>query len=581
MQNDIIKEITSGKIKLITEVIKLKEKRKIPIGTSDFREIIKKNGYYVDKTLLIDKILQDELIKVKLFTRPRRFGKTLNLSMLKHFFNIRTAEENRELFKGLKVEKTETMKEFGKYPVISLSFKDIKDSTGEESIRTFCNMVSNLYIENDFVKEILRNHEKKEYEAVEKGEEANYKLAIKNLIKYMSRYYGKEVILLIDEYDIPLIEAYVKGYYDEVIDFYRIVFQGALKDTEGLKIGILTGITRIAKENIFSGLNNLAVYSVLGKKYEEFFGFTEEEVEEALKEYEIEDSLEEAGKWYDGYNFNGRSIYNPWSIINYLENKELAPYWINTSENRLIFDSLKRFSGKETLENLENLFNGETVSVSIDERVVFKNLKNTNELWNLMLSSGYLTVKEQVKKFRAEIYELRIPNFEIETFFGKMFLNEFITENEYKFYNVMGGLHEGNTDEFEKKFKEFVFDTVSFNEKDREGLAHGLMIGISATMKYSHYTKSEREAGTGKYEVYLEPKDKKGYGYIIETKVVKDIRDRNNISGTLKKESETAVRQIKENAYYSELMERDIKNIRLIGIAFYGKRLEMTVEKIR
>ena len=315
--------------------------KRIPIGLSDFKHLIEEDFYYFDKTKFIDEIIKDGA-QVKLFTRPRRFGKTLNMSMLKYFFDIRNNEENRKLFNDLDIEKSKYIDEQGKYPTILISLKSIKGNTWNDSLEQLKILIRELYEEFNYIRDSLSKSEVRIFDDIWfKKENGEYTNALKNLTTFLYKYYKKEVVLLIDEYDIPLITAYKYGYYDEAINFYKIFLGESLKTNQYLKIGVLTGIIRVIKAGIFSDLNNLKVYSILNKEYSEFFGFTENDVIEALKYFNIEYELPEVKSWYDGYRFGNSELYNPWSILNFLQSKELEPYWVGTSENFLIKNVLK------------------------------------------------------------------------------------------------------------------------------------------------------------------------------------------------------------------------------------------------
>ena len=393
--------------------------KRIPIGIENFKEIVTGDFYYVDKTKYIDELIYDGS-KVKLFTRPRRFGKTLNMSVLKYFFDIRNNEENRKLFNGLDIEKSKYIDEQGKYPTILISLKSIKEDTWKGSFEQIKILIRELYEEFNYIRDSLSESELKIFDDIWfKRENGEYTNSLKNLTKFLYKYYKKEVILLIDEYDIPLITAYKYGYYDEVINFYKIFLGEALKTNQYLKMGVLTGIIRVIKAGIFSDLNNLKVYSILNKEYSEFFGFTENDVIEALKYFNIEYELPEVKSWYDGYRFGNSELYNPWSILNFLQSKELEPYWVGTSENFLIKNILKEATSS-TNDILEKLFNGDDVEEAISGTSDLSILMDSEEVWELLLFSGYLTVKEKIDN---GIYSLRLPNKEIKNLFKKEFIN--------------------------------------------------------------------------------------------------------------------------------------------------------------
>ena len=314
----------------------MKKKKKLPIGISNFKDIIEKNYYYFDKTKFIEDILEDGA-QVKLFTRPRRFGKTLNMSMLKYFFDVRNKEENRKLFENLEVSKSEYFGEQGNYPVISISFRNYDKENWETGFRTIKTTIANMYAENKFLMDSLDKRELQKFEDIwlEK-DDGDWEGSLRNLVQYLYEYYGKKVVVLIDEYDQPIIDSYIKGYYDKAISFFKSFYGLVLKDNEYLEMGVMTGILRVAKENIFSGLNNLEVHTILDSEFTEYFGIMENEVEDSLKDFDLEYELIDVQKWYNGYLFGEMNVYNPWSIINFLKRGKLKPYWVNTSGNGLI-----------------------------------------------------------------------------------------------------------------------------------------------------------------------------------------------------------------------------------------------------
>ena len=335
----------------------MKKKKKLPIGISNFKDIIEKNYYYFDKTKFIEDILEDGA-QVKLFTRPRRFGKTLNMSMLKYFFDVRNKEENRKLFENLEISKSEDFEEQGNYPVISISFRNYDKENWETGFRIIKTTIANVYAENKFLMDSLDKRELQKFEDIwlEK-DEGDWEGSLRNLVQYLYEYYGKKVVVLIDEYDQPIIDSYIKGYYDKAISFFKSFYGLVLKDNEYLEMGVMTGILRVAKENIFSGLNNLKVHTILDDKFTEYFGVVETEVVQALEDFDLEYELDDVQKWYTGYLFGDKKVYNPWSIINFLSDKKLRPYWVNTSGNGLIrlyleklkndiFDDFSKFRSK-------------------------------------------------------------------------------------------------------------------------------------------------------------------------------------------------------------------------------------------
>lgn len=537
--------------------------KRLAIGIDDFRKIIKEDCYYVDKTKFIADVLQDAS-NVKLFTRPRRFGKTLNMSMLKYFFDVRESEENRKLFNGLDIEKSKYIDEQGKYPTILISLKSIKYETWEESLEQLKSLISNLYNEFEYIRESLNESEIELFNDIwfkkENGEYAN---SLKNLTSFLYKYYKKEVILLIDEYDIPLITAHKYGYYDEIINFYKIFLGEALKTNQYLKMGVLTGIIRVIRTGIFSDLNNLKVYSILEKKYSDFFGFTEEEVKEALQFFDIEEELVNVKYWYDGYKFGDSELYNPWSIINFLDGRELKNYWVGTSENFLIKNILEN-STSRTNEILEKLFNEEKVEEAITGTSDLSILMDSKEVWELLLFSGYLTVKEKIDE---DIYSLKLPNMEIKKLFKKEFINVHFGISLFR--KTMEALKSLKFNDFEKYFQEIMLKSTSNWDTSKEAFYHGLSLGMLSYLDNDYYVTSNFEAGFGRYDVVLEPKNKNNRAFILEFKVTDD-------ENKLEKLSEEAIKQIEEKRYDINLKSRGIKEITFVGIAFYGKKLKVS-----
>ena len=537
--------------------------KRLAIGIDDFRKIIKEDCYYVDKTKFIEAVLEDAS-NVKLFTRPRRFGKTLNMSMLKYFFDVRDSEENRKLFNGLGIEKSKYIDEQGKYPTILISLKSIKYETWEESLEQLKSLVSNLYNEFEYIRECLNESEIELFNDIwfkkENGEYAN---SLKNLTSFLYKYYKKEVILLIDEYDIPLITAHKYGYYDEIINFYKIFLGEALKTNQYLKMGVLTGIIRVIKTGIFSDLNNLKVYSILEKKYSEFFGFTEEEVKKALQYFNIEEELANVKYWYDGYKFGNSELYNPWSIINFLDGRELKNYWVGTSENFLIKNILEN-STSRTNEILDKLFNEEEVEEAITGTSDLSILMDSKEVWELLLFSGYLTVKE---KLDDDIYSLKLPNMEVKKLFKKEFINVHFGISLFR--KTMEALKNLNFNDFEKYFQEIMLKSTSNWDTSKEAFYHGLSLGMLSYLDNDYYVTSNFEAGFGRYDVVLEPKNRNNRAFILEFKVAE-------AENKLEKLSKEAIKQIEEKKYDINLKSKEIKEITSVGIAFYGKKLKVS-----
>ena len=540
--------------------------KKIPIGVENFKEIISNDFYYIDKTKSIEDILNDGS-KVKLFTRPRRFGKTLNMSTLKYFFDIQNADENRKLFNGLDIEKSEYFSEQGKHPVIFISMKGIKAITWKDYLYDLKILIGDLYNEFEFIRDVLNESELNSFNKIWLKEDvAEYKNALKNLTAFLYKYYKKEVILLIDEYDNPLITAHRYDFYDEALSFFKVFYGEALKTNPYLKMGIMTGIIRVIKAGIFSDLNNLRVYSILNEQYSDFFGFTQSEVKKALKDFNIEYELPDVRSWYDGYKFGNSDVYNPWSILNFLTDKKLIPYWIDTSDNYLINKTLKNASS-DTMEALQKLFSGESVEENINGNSDLSILFDEEEIWELFLFSGYLTIDEKIGEDYENVYALRLPNREVKEFFKQKFID--MNFGESLFRNTMEALKKNNIDNFEKYLQNIILKSASYYDGKNEDFYHGLILGMTLYLDRDYYVNSNRESGLGRYDVIIEPKNKNNRGYILEFKVVKDEKDLENTA-------KEAIEQIIDKKYDTSLKERGIKDITLIGIAFFGKLVKIS-----
>ena len=537
--------------------------KKLPIGIDDFKKLIEKNAYYIDKTKYIEKIL-DDISEVKLFIRPRRFGKTLNMLTLKYFFDIENKEENRKLFKNLYIEKSEYFKEQGQYPVIFISLKGLKEKTWENCFNEIKALISKLYNEFEFIKKVLNESELNIFDKIWlKKDDGEYTNALKNLTSFLYKYYKKEVILLIDEYDAPLINAYEYGYYDEAILFFKVFYGEALKTNLYLRTGIMTGIIRVIKAGIFSDLNNLKVYSILDKEYSDFFGFTQEEVKKSLEDFKIEYELPDVKSWYDGYKFGNSEVYNPWSILNFLQHKELEAYWVKTSSNFLIKEALKNVN-LDVKESLENLFNGENVEEVITGNSDLSSLLSYHDIWELLLFSGYLTIDKKIDK---KLYSLRLPNREIKELFKDEFID--ISFGESQFIKTMESLKRNKLEDFEKNLQKILLNSTSYQDTKNEDFYHGLILGMTLYLDSQYYVTSNKESGLGRYDVTIEPKNKNNKGYILEFKVTKNEED-------LEKEAKQAIEQIISKKYDISLKKRGIKDIIILGVAFCGKLVKVS-----
>ena len=549
-------------------------KKAIPIGIENFEDIIKDNYYYVDKSMLIENILVNRAA-VTLFTRPRRFGKTLNMSMIKYFFDVRNKDENRKLFEGLKIFGSEYMKEQGKYPVIFVSLKDLRADTWEGTFENLKSFISDLYAEFEDMREIMNKRDKIKFDKIFYEEEkGDYETSLKLLSNYIYKYYGKKVIILIDEYDAPIINAFDKGYYNEAINFFQVFYSSALKTNDSLKYGILTGITRIIKEGIFSGLNNLYVNTILGKNYSEYFGLLESEVIEMLDYFQMKYKTKEVKDWYNGYRFGDKEIYNPWSIINYIKEKELKAYWANVSGNTLLENMLDQ-AGEDVYTDLKRFTDGESIEKYISDGTTIKSLlSNDDEIWQLFLYSGYLTkAKEQIEIDETleytNIYNLKIPNKEIRKYFGNIFLNRFFG-TELKTSILIKALESGDIKKFEKTLGEIMVNMLSHFDLDSEmeKIYQVFMIGLVGFLMGKYEIISNNESGYGRYDLAMIPIKSNEKAYLMEFKISKTEK-----SMTLK--AEEALKQIDEKKYDTRLKARGIKNILKIGIAFYGKKVKV------
>ena len=550
------------------------EKKAIPVGIENFEDIIKDNYYYVDKSMLIEDILVNRAA-VTLFTRPRRFGKTLNMSMIKYFFDVRNKDENRKLFEGLKIFGSEYMKEQGKYPVIFVSLKDLRADTWEDTFENLKSFISDLYAEFEDMREIMNKRDKIKFDKIFYEEEkGDYETALKLLSNYIYKYYGKKVIILIDEYDAPIINAFDKGYYNEAINFFQVFYSSALKTNDSLKYGILTGITRIIKEGIFSGLNNLKVDTILNKKYSEYFGLLESEVIKMLDYFEMKYKIEEVKEWYNGYIFGDKRVYNPWSIINYVDNGEIKAYWANVSGNTLLENMLDQ-AGEDVYTDLKRFTDGESIEKYISDGTTIKSLlSNDDEIWQLFLYSGYLTkAKEQIEIDETleytNIYNLKIPNKEIRKYFGNMFLNRFFG-TELKTSILIKALESGDIKKFEKTLGEIMVNMLSHFDLDSEmeKIYQVFMIGLVGFLMGKYEIISNNESGYGRYDLAMIPIKSNEKAYLMEFKISKTEKGM-----TLK--AEEALKQIDEKKYDTRLKARGIKNILKIGIAFYGKKVKV------
>ncbi len=545
-------------------------KKKLGLGVEDFKEIISFDYYYIDKTKFIEEILLDGA-KIKLFCRPRRFGKTLNMSTLRYFFDIKNREENRKLFNGLYIENSPMISEQGKYPVIFLTMKGIDSSSWNGALKNIRDKIFELYNEYDGkINHILTENENKVFNkfAGKESDEEELKTSLSFLTSLLYKYYNQKVIVLIDEYDSPIISAYENGYYSEAITFFKGLYGNVLKTNQYLHMGVLTGIVIVAQAGIFSDLNNIENYTILNDEYSQYFGLLEEEVEKALLDYGVSYKLDEVKSWYNGYKFGDSEVYNPLSILKFLKTKKLEAYWVNTSGNALIKELLKN-SDKTVFDTLNKLFNGKETVVYISQSIALGNNLSPDDLWELLLFSGYLTVKEKID---MNTYFVKIPNNEIMTFFKNLFVdiifNGLGTINKLKF-----ALSTKNLDEIISYLENLVLNAMSTYDTDKryENPYQTLLAGFLYGLEGAYFSVPNFESGDGRPDIILKPVVKNKPAYILELKRLKD--------RPIEKELEEALNQIKLNRYDTLLKREGINDITNIALVFDGKRVYHKIEK--
>ena len=551
----------------------------IGIGESDFRGLRIRNNYYIDKTMYIKDII-DNQSRVILITRPRRFGKTLNMSMLRYYFDC-DVKFSKEIFEGLKIMEQDEKytSKLGAYPCLYLTLKDVNDSNYEKMILGLKTAILDMYREHRYLLESDKIYEDEKAKIMDilyaREDEVALKNSIREISGYLYRYYNKPVMLFIDEYDVPIQSAYVEGYYEEVIKFLKTFYGTTFKDNPYLEKTVLTGVSRVAKESIFSGANNFKVFTVLDKEFADDFGITSEEMDKVISDFDVQDDKEEIKKWYDGYRIgNVEGIYNPWSILNYLTDKELKPYWVNTSSNDLIKLTLK--NSTTVKEKIERLLRDETIEVPINLETIIVGIENNEDnIWGLMLGTGYLKIVETVDLVEG-IYKVQLPNYEIKSLFQGIvrdWFNDKVPGNNLK--SILKDLIELNLSEFEKKFNRLVREMFSYmdvGEDTAENFYHAFVLGMLVGLKDSYYVNSNRESGMGRYDIMLEPQDKNGNSFIIEFKVADDMEE-----STIEEVIENAKKQIEERDYESNLRERGFTNITKMVFAFKGKECKMKV----
>ncbi|MGL5989721.1 AAA family ATPase [Cetobacterium sp.] len=547
------------------------KRKKLPIGKSDFKSLREENYYYIDKTEFIEEILEKRT-EVTLICRPRRFGKTLNMSTLKYFLDIENAAKNRSLFSGLNIEKTEHINEQGKYPVIFLTMKGISGDNFSQFLQKFSSELGNLYNKYEFFRDKMNKRELAYFDKIWlEVPDTDFSSALRFLSDILYKHYNIKPVLLIDEYDSPMIASHEKGYYDKAKELIGNFYGSALKDAP-ISFAVVTGILRVAKESIFSSLNNLKVSTLLSSDYN-YFGMTETEVESVLKYYKLETTIESAKNWYNGYTFGNEKMYNPWSILNHCDSGKLESYWVNSSANTLIMQLLKD-SDTSIKDIFYELLRGGKAKAILDDNMIFGERYSDSTILYLMFSAGYLTIENTGED--EDQYYLRIPNLEVKKYFRKTFIELLTNNSRDSFSQLKTALKDGKicgNNSVEEKINSMFEASMSyFDGSKEEKFYHNLILGMMIGLDSSFYIHSNREEGLGRYDLALEPKNKNGIGYIFEFKVANS-----NSKSDLDFAGTHALDQINEKCYEQGLKQRGIEKIIKIGMVFSSKVMKLYI----
>ncbi len=555
------------------------ERKKISTGISDFRSFRAENSYFIDKTLFVQEWIEASS-QTSLVIRPRRFGKTLNMSLAKYFFNVKENEKNKSLFEDTLITENTAFcaKHQGKYPVIHLTFKDVKGTNFGETMEHIQGLIAGVYRENAYLlaENALDIDEKSYFETILRGKASfnDTSLSLRKLSDWLAAHYKADALILLDEYDSPIHSGYLYGYYKEIIAFMRPFLGSAFKDNPSLKKGLITGVLRVSKESLFSDVNNIIVYSVLSYDYADKYGFTESEVQEALNYFDLGERFEEVKNWYDGYKIGDKEdIYNPWSIANFLtkHREGFKPHWVNTSSDDMIKNRVSAKNAENLRESIEELLQEGSICVCLYENITFGEFDTNEEMfWSLLTFAGYLTAIERVKN---EVYRLRIPNYEIKTLFRGLLYRWFTTEvrvSSNALRTMIHSLTQEKGKDLEKHFRAVMKDTLSYFDLagEPEKVAHAYVLGLISLVGEEYIIRSNRESGLGRYDILMIPRDKNRYGVLLEMKVI----DKNSNEKQIEAKKKEALAQITDNEYFHELQEHNIVERLDIAAVFVGKK---------